>query len=613
MKQALLVGINRYGETSGLMPLQCAETDAQTLAGVLAGDRYGFKTTVLLGREATQDRVLDALEQADSGEVFLFFFAGHGSLSKGHYRLHAADDTIAGRRSIRFDDLAATFRHDLRFPNVLTILDACRNEMSAVRGSRGFDAVSARDLQCAVAAEEKRIDIFYGCSEGEFSYEDVKLGHGLLTYSLIEALESADVELTSDLLADLAAGRLRRLSADRGWRQTLNRYYLPGPEKIVLATSGARKLPKTKSASESFVPPPPPPPPEPQWHVSVDGRPSAGMSLAVLKREIRAGRVDHGMLVWSLEIGNWAPAGRVSALADAFPVVEVLPLPPPPPPPSSGRPRVSAAAEAAEAARLKQEKEELRRSVLTIIVHLAARRKQEEEERRRKENPEELDLDCGKGVKDAQHSPQPAYSETPVPGADDRALTENEKTDLIVAQIAKYSINSPRVQKLLEVLPETEIAKKPDQLLRILNALGEPAVTVSQAGCRAMVFFYRVALHNHAFVSRLEVRGLEIIWSRYIQAFCLHKPGSRATDAITEAIKEAPDILYECSADDRVASFLAKQIAGDFASAGSMGMKAKISDLQALWRPRFWPPLGVHLKQVLPTPVSTPESKPVQR
>jgi len=76
----------------------------------------------------------------------------------------------------------------------------------------------------------------------------------------------------------------------------------------------------------------PPPASEPQWHVLVDGRPSPGMSLDALWREIAAGRVDRAMPVWTETLDEWTAAGKVPALAYAFSTGTLkAPVPPLPP------------------------------------------------------------------------------------------------------------------------------------------------------------------------------------------------------------------------------------------------------------------------------------------
>lgn len=77
---ALLVGINDY-EHPVFQPLGNAQQDAEDFAALLAGDPYGFQTRLLLGKEATKQRVLDALfdlRDVEENSRVVFYFAGHG-------------------------------------------------------------------------------------------------------------------------------------------------------------------------------------------------------------------------------------------------------------------------------------------------------------------------------------------------------------------------------------------------------------------------------------------------------------------------------------------------------------------------------------------------------
>ena len=79
---ALCVGINRvdprhYQHWHGR--LRAAENDAKGMSRIAVG--AGFKTALLTGAEARRRTVLDGLRQAATlapGDIFFFFFAGHG-------------------------------------------------------------------------------------------------------------------------------------------------------------------------------------------------------------------------------------------------------------------------------------------------------------------------------------------------------------------------------------------------------------------------------------------------------------------------------------------------------------------------------------------------------
>lgn len=133
--RGVFVGINHYLQESGLHPLQHAEADAKRLAEIF-NNRFGFTTDLLLGEDATRDSIEDALDDAGSGELFVFFFAGHGGDVKGNYHLYPAGANAYGSRSISFDTLARTWQHGFGYKKVLVLLDACRNEFGGADPSR---------------------------------------------------------------------------------------------------------------------------------------------------------------------------------------------------------------------------------------------------------------------------------------------------------------------------------------------------------------------------------------------------------------------------------------------------------------------------------------------
>ena len=136
IKKALLIGVNEYQDVAGLPPLRFAEADATSLATVLH-KRCAFETQTLLGKEATRDAIEGSLMSAGDGDLYLFFFAGHGQRIRGQYRLHSADSNINGLRSVSFEDLSSYWHESFGFPRVLVMIDACRSEAHGIRGRAG--------------------------------------------------------------------------------------------------------------------------------------------------------------------------------------------------------------------------------------------------------------------------------------------------------------------------------------------------------------------------------------------------------------------------------------------------------------------------------------------
>lgn len=80
-KYGLFIGIDRY-EDPGITSLNCAVNDARELASVFK-HRLGFQTEVLTQDELAKGRrVLREVRrigrELGAGDIFVFFFAGHG-------------------------------------------------------------------------------------------------------------------------------------------------------------------------------------------------------------------------------------------------------------------------------------------------------------------------------------------------------------------------------------------------------------------------------------------------------------------------------------------------------------------------------------------------------
>ncbi len=82
--KALIIGIDTYLDPT-IPTLTTAAEDAQVIAGVLEKE-YGFKTTLLLNKQATKGNLYKALRKlvADSKDTdsVLIYYAGHGDLDK---------------------------------------------------------------------------------------------------------------------------------------------------------------------------------------------------------------------------------------------------------------------------------------------------------------------------------------------------------------------------------------------------------------------------------------------------------------------------------------------------------------------------------------------------
>lgn len=209
-KHALLIGINGYRHDSRLTPLKYAEADAMEMAAALS-ESCGFDTNTLVGPDATRDAIEGELMSCGKGYTFVFFFAGHGQRLRGQYKLHAVDSNADGLKTVSFEDLSSFWHHAFGYKQIFAMIDACRSELAMARGQRGLDGQTIRDIG-TLAQGDRWVEIVYACSEGQVSYEDDNLRHGVFTHVVLEVLRNASGGLSTETLAGAAADKMREWS-----------------------------------------------------------------------------------------------------------------------------------------------------------------------------------------------------------------------------------------------------------------------------------------------------------------------------------------------------------------------------------------------------------------
>ncbi len=192
-KWALVIGASDYTE---LGKLNYAAKDAQAFADVLK-ERFDFKPEAIelitddkdSASKPTVERISAALDRQlkdsrlDKGDLFIFYFSGHGiGTSKGDYLMPtdatAADVEQSGQN---VKEIVQKFvKAGLR--NVLVIVDACRG------GEKNTFGEEFRKL-----GREANIAVMLSCEPGARSYEYPRLGHGVFTSHLIRSLRSPDL------------------------------------------------------------------------------------------------------------------------------------------------------------------------------------------------------------------------------------------------------------------------------------------------------------------------------------------------------------------------------------------------------------------------------------
>lgn len=212
-RDALLIAVNQFA-TDEISSLSFAEADARGVGEVLR-TRCGFNVRTLTGADASRSKILRTIQSLPGGDTLLVFYATHGQMQHGCYLLHTADSRMDGRATVTFDELVTQCAVNAGYKEVAFILDACRNQSNRTVGPRPlvsdfepaqkspgyqardivamasahFQSITKRTRQLSTNREDVAwVEVLYGCSDGEYSYEDKELGHGLFSYGLVGSL-----------------------------------------------------------------------------------------------------------------------------------------------------------------------------------------------------------------------------------------------------------------------------------------------------------------------------------------------------------------------------------------------------------------------------------------
>ena len=207
-RHALFVGVNNYTDPT-IQNLNYPSEDATELASVfrllLKFDRVEKLINPKHSPEVV-DAVKDMTRGLGPGDLFLFFFAGHGFRVKENHVLVCAKDEFADLEDEYAGLPVGQLKKRMRGPwNRMLVLDACQNDIRATRGAD--TGVTGRDLALIHEAEEPTSDsgcqiVLTACSEGQKALEVSDLGHGLFTSAFLGSITSfADAHHRLDLEA----------------------------------------------------------------------------------------------------------------------------------------------------------------------------------------------------------------------------------------------------------------------------------------------------------------------------------------------------------------------------------------------------------------------------
>jgi WD40 repeat protein len=191
----LSIGINKYQNEN--LTLTYARPDAQAFADFIdknAGKLFNkIHSHTLFDGNATKEKILSSIDEISRSmkkeDVFIFFYAGHGSTDNGVFYFITSEITglyQADKLSdaLRVDELQERFKQLPALKQVV-FMDACHSGSSvqtlAMRGASEEKALAQLSRSSGVHV--------MASSESEQQSAEVKsLGHGVFTYVLLEAL-----------------------------------------------------------------------------------------------------------------------------------------------------------------------------------------------------------------------------------------------------------------------------------------------------------------------------------------------------------------------------------------------------------------------------------------
>lgn len=196
---ALLVGVSDYQASAELRTLPGAANDVARLRDVLLTGGYRPDDIVLLssgagGSKPTADAIRGALKNTLSrcteDDTVLVAFAGHGLQFGGsEERFFCPYDAVWNQHDTLVP-LSQVFERLAKCPakRKLLLVDACRNDPLADSGNREKLQKSLAKGFSPAVPEGSDFAALFSCAEGETSWEDRRLNHGVFFYHVIRGL-----------------------------------------------------------------------------------------------------------------------------------------------------------------------------------------------------------------------------------------------------------------------------------------------------------------------------------------------------------------------------------------------------------------------------------------
>lgn len=192
----LTIGINKYTNTA--LNLNYARKDAAGFSKAVRAKGKSLFNEVrqyaLYDSEASKENIFAAIQEiaskAGPNDVFFMYYAGHGSLVEEQFyfipsevvRLYEPD--VLAKSAISASEMQEQLR-SIKALKQLILLDACHSGGSAeLLASRG----SGEERALAQLSRSAGVHVLAAAGSQQTATEFEKLGHGLFTYLILEAL-----------------------------------------------------------------------------------------------------------------------------------------------------------------------------------------------------------------------------------------------------------------------------------------------------------------------------------------------------------------------------------------------------------------------------------------
>jgi uncharacterized caspase-like protein len=238
----LAVGIDEYENAD--YNLRYAVADARSFAADLKAqleklDRFtGIDVTLIVNRDATKAAIMksiaDLSARVQPEDEVLVFVASHGAAAGDRFYLIPSDLGYQGKRaeldekavetilghSISDQEIEAAFEN-MNVNRLLFVIDACNSGQALEAEEKRRGPMNAKGL--AQLAYEKGMYVLTASQSYQAAQEVSELGHGLLTYALVnEGLdksaadaEPADGRVIAREWLDFATARVPRLQLEK--------------------------------------------------------------------------------------------------------------------------------------------------------------------------------------------------------------------------------------------------------------------------------------------------------------------------------------------------------------------------------------------------------------